>query len=65
MSVYRQRLLDAGMIYAVKHGVVDVALPYLREYLRDHVVSDATTERARRRQAFPAPPALPEEDSPL
>ena len=65
MSVYRQRLLDAGMIYAVKHGVVDIALPYLREYLRDHVVSDATTERARRRQAFPAPPALPEEDSPL
>lgn len=65
MSVYRQRLLDAGMIYAVKHGVVDIALPYLREYLRDHVVSDATTERARRRQAFPAPPALPEGNSPL
>ncbi|WP_292836533.1 ATP-binding protein [Microbacterium sp.] len=59
MGVYRQRLLDAGVIYAVKHGVVDIALPYLREYLRDHVVTDATTESARRRLAFPAPPSLP------
>ncbi|MFT4135612.1 AAA family ATPase [Microbacterium sp.] len=60
MGVYRQRLLDAGLIYPVRHGVVDIALPYLREYLHEHVVSDATTERARRRQAFPPPPALPD-----
>lgn len=62
MGVYRQRLLDAGVIYPVKHGVVDIALPYLREYLQEHVVSDATTERARRRAAFPAPPSLPDRD---
>ena len=61
MGVYRQRLLDAGIIYAIQRGVIDFTLPYLREYLREHVVSDATTERARRRQAFPPPPQLPEE----
>lgn len=54
MGFYRQRLLDAGVIYPVKHGVVDIALPYLREYLRDHVVTDATTDSARRHQAFPS-----------
>jgi len=58
LGVYRQRLLDAGMIYPVRHGEVDIAMPYLRDYLREHVVSDATTERARRRQAFPPPPSV-------
>ena len=35
-GVYRQRLIDAGMIEAVDHGKVDFAIPYLREYLREH-----------------------------
>lgn len=62
MGVYRQRLLDAGVIYPVKHGVIDIALPYLREYLQHHVVADATTESARRRQAFPPPPTFLEHE---
>ncbi|MFA4896809.1 ATP-binding protein [Microbacterium sp.] len=61
LSVYRQRLIDAGMIIPAGHGKVDIAMPYLREYLRDHVVSDATTDRALQRPSFPAPPALDEE----
>lgn len=35
-SVYRQRLIDAGIIEPVGYGLVDFALPYLREYLREH-----------------------------
>ena len=61
LSVYRQRLIDAGMIVPAGHGKVDIAMPYLREYLRDHVVSDATTDRALKRPSFPAPPALDDE----
>lgn len=61
LNVYRQRLIDAGMIIPAGHGKVDIAMPYLREYLRDHVVSDATTDRALQRPSFPAPPALDEE----
>lgn len=61
LSVYRQRLIDAGMIIPAGHGKVDIAMPYLREYLRDHVVSDATTDRARQRPTFPAPPILDQE----
>lgn len=36
---YRQRLLDAGMIVQPSRGVVNLALPYLREYLVDHGAS--------------------------
>jgi hypothetical protein len=61
LSVYRQRLIDAGMIVAAGHGKVDIAMPYLREYLREHVVSDAATDRAQKRPSFPAPPVLDEE----
>lgn len=35
-QVYRLRLIDAGIIEAVGHGLVGFALPYLREYLREH-----------------------------
>lgn len=35
-QVYRARLRDAGMIEVVGHGRVDFALPYLRDYLREH-----------------------------
>ena len=35
-QVYRSRLLEAGMITAAGHGRVDFAIPYLRDYLREH-----------------------------
>ncbi len=40
-SNYRRRLLDAEMIKSVGYGTVDFELPYLREYLRSHTVTDA------------------------
>lgn len=36
-SQYRLRLIAAGVISAVGRGTVDFTLPYLRDYLRDHV----------------------------
>ena len=38
-SQYRLRLLAAELIQPVRHGYVDFALPYLREYLREHAAS--------------------------
>ncbi|HMK97113.1 MAG TPA: ATP-binding protein [Acidimicrobiales bacterium] len=40
VSQYRLRLLAAELIEPVRHGYVDFALPYLREYLREHAASD-------------------------
>lgn len=34
-SVYRGRLIDAGIIYAPSRGLVEFSIPWLREYLRD------------------------------
>lgn len=39
-SQYRLRLIDAELIAATGHGRVDFALPYLRDYLREHAASD-------------------------
>lgn len=39
-SQYRLRLIAAELIYATRRGYVDFALPYLREYLREHAVAD-------------------------
>jgi len=44
-SVYRTRLLAAGVIRPAGYGRVDFALPYLREYLRDHAVHEEMTNR--------------------
>ena len=44
VSVYRSRLLEAGVIAAVGHGLVDFALPYLRDYLRQHASTLVWTE---------------------
>lgn len=44
-SVYRERLIAAQMIEPAGHGRVQFALPYLRDYLREHV---AHTELAAR-----------------
>jgi hypothetical protein len=38
-NTYRERLIRAGVIEQVRHGVVDFALPYLREYLREHAAT--------------------------
>lgn len=38
-SQYRLRLIAAELIEATGHGYVDFALPYLREYLREHAAS--------------------------
>lgn len=37
---YRRRLLDAEMISAPRPGVVEFILPYMRDYLREHVVTE-------------------------
>ena len=39
ISVYRSRLMDAGMISAAGHGRVRLEMPYLRDYLREHAAS--------------------------
>lgn len=35
-STYRRRLIAAGVIEPTRHGHVDFAIPYLREFLREH-----------------------------
>jgi hypothetical protein len=39
-SQYRIRLIDSELIDSPARGYVDFALPFLREYLREHAVSD-------------------------
>lgn len=40
-SQYRLRLIAAELIHPTRRGYVDFALPYLREYLRQHSAIDA------------------------
>ena len=42
-SVYRGRLIDAGIIYAPSRGLVEFAIPWLREYLRDTAATSHDT----------------------
>ena len=35
-SQYRLRLIASELIEPTRHGYVDFALPYLRDYLREH-----------------------------
>ncbi|MHB1613648.1 MAG: ATP-binding protein [Actinomycetes bacterium] len=39
-SQYRLRLIAAELIEPSRHGYVDFALPYLRDYLREHAAAD-------------------------
>lgn len=39
-SQYRLRLIAAELIQPTRRGYVDFALPYLREYLREHAAAD-------------------------
>ncbi len=38
-SQYRIRLIEAGLITPSGHGYIDFALPYLREYLKEHAAT--------------------------
>ncbi len=40
-SQYRLRLIAAELIHATRRGYVEFALPYLREYLREHSSAEA------------------------
>ncbi|MGM1029227.1 MAG: AAA family ATPase [Actinomycetota bacterium] len=51
-SVYRQRLITAGLIDGAEWGKVEFALPYLRDYLREHVV--ASTLKRSAKSTFPS-----------
>lgn len=39
-GMYRQRLIDAELIAPFGRGYVDFAVPYLRDYLREHAAAD-------------------------
>ena len=58
-SVYRQRLIDAGMVFSPERGKLDYSLPYLRDYLKTHQVAEVLSSSAVARSDFPAPPPLP------
>lgn len=38
-TVYRSRLIAGGLIKQTGHGAIDFTIPYLREFLRDHVAT--------------------------
>jgi hypothetical protein len=44
-SQYRLRLIAAELIYPTRRGYVDFAVPYLREYLREHAAADGGAAR--------------------
>lgn len=39
-SQYRLRLIASELIESTGHGYVDFAVPYLRDYLREHAAAD-------------------------
>ena len=45
-SVYRSRLIQAGIIVVTGHGQVDFAIPFLRDYLREHAAVIEMTSRS-------------------
>jgi hypothetical protein len=56
----RIKIIDAGLAYAPARGKLDFVLPYLRDYLREHTVTDAmsatSADIAAARAKFPPPP---------
>jgi hypothetical protein len=38
-SIYRARLIEAGVIYSPSFGYVDFQIPFMREYLRDKITT--------------------------
>ncbi|MBP1325212.1 hypothetical protein JOF28_000444 [Leucobacter exalbidus] len=60
-SMYRARLLAAGLIQEAGYGYVDIKFPYLREYLRNLIAANARLDRIDGLSldaGFPPPPAL-------
>jgi hypothetical protein len=37
---YRRRLIDAGIIESAAHGQIDFSIPYLKDYLKEHIAHD-------------------------
>ncbi|TDP93327.1 AAA ATPase-like protein [Leucobacter luti] len=58
VSMYRDRLLGTGLIESVGYGLVTIAFPYLRDYLRSHIVGEAASDGTRENEGFPPPPQL-------
>lgn len=58
ISVYRERLITAGMIRAAGYGMVEFAMPYLRDYLREHVAHLHAIDTPKH-AAFESPQQLP------
>ncbi|MFY9714800.1 MAG: AAA family ATPase [Microbacterium sp.] len=46
-SMYRQRLLNVGLINAPAHGYVEFALPYMRDFLREDITYSEMADRMR------------------
>jgi hypothetical protein len=40
VGIYRARLIENGFIIKAGHGMLDFAIPYLRDYLREHFLYD-------------------------
>lgn len=36
---YRERLIQAGIIYSSSYGYVDFTIPYLRQWLQEHAAT--------------------------
>lgn len=54
IGVYRRRLIEAGMIEEAGYGSMTFALPFLREYLRDHAARWQMSQRRLRRTRTPS-----------
>lgn len=52
MGTYRRRLVDAALIEAPAYGVVSFAIPYMREYLLEHVGNKMPSEAVFKKALF-------------
>lgn len=53
-NTYRERLVAAGLVEVTRRGHVDLALPYLRDCLREHAASiEMASRQPARRRAQP------------
>ena len=52
VGTYRRRLVDAALIEAPVYGVVSFAIPYMREYLLEHVGNKMPSEAVFKKALF-------------
>lgn len=52
VGTYRRRLVDAALIEAPAYGVVSFAIPYMREYLLEHVGNKMPSEAVFKKALF-------------